>query len=75
MKWNDKEVLVIGSGGFIGSHLVDDLLGQGANVTAFVHYNAQNHWGMLEGQYCHWIAFQVCTLSFMILIWQRYIAP
>jgi len=49
MKWQDKRVLVTGSGGFIGSHLVDDLLGQGANVTAFVHYNAQNHWGMLEG--------------------------
>ena len=51
MKWNNKEVLVTGAGGFIGSHLVDDLLSRGANVTAFVHYNARNDWGMLEGRY------------------------
>ena len=51
MKWNDKEVLVTGAGGFIGSHLVDNLLSKGANVTAFVHYNARNDWGMLEGRY------------------------
>jgi len=51
VKWNDKEVLVTGAGGFIGSHLVDDLLSRGANVTAFVHYNARNDWGMLEGRY------------------------
>jgi NAD dependent epimerase/dehydratase len=51
VKWNDKEVLVTGAGGFIGSHLVDDLLKKGANVTAFVHYNARNDWGMLEGRY------------------------
>lgn len=51
MKWNDKQVLVTGAGGFIGSHLVDDLLNRGANVTAFVHYNARNHWGMIEGRY------------------------
>jgi len=51
VKWNDKEVLVTGAGGFIGSHLVDNLLSKGANVTAFVHYNARNDWGMLEGRY------------------------
>ena len=51
MKWNDKDVLVTGAGGFIGSHLVDALLSHGANVTAFVHYNARNDWGMLEGRY------------------------
>lgn len=51
MKWQDKQVLVTGAGGFIGSHLVDELLKQGANVTAFVHYNARNDWGMLEGRY------------------------
>ena len=51
MKWQNKQVLVTGAGGFIGSHLVDALLNKGADVTAFVHYNARNDWGMLEGRY------------------------
>jgi NAD dependent epimerase/dehydratase len=51
MKWQNKHVLVTGAGGFIGSHLVDELLRRGADVTAFVHYNARNDWGMLEGRY------------------------
>jgi NAD dependent epimerase/dehydratase len=51
MKWQEKKVLVTGAGGFIGSHLVDELLTRGADVTAFVHYNSRNDWGMLEGRY------------------------
>jgi len=51
MNWNGRRVMVTGAGGFIGSHLIDELLSRGAEVTAFVHYNARNDWGMLEGRY------------------------
>jgi len=51
MKWQNKEVLITGAGGFIGSHLVDRLVNLGADVTAFVHYNGKNDWGMLEETY------------------------
>jgi len=51
MKWSEKEVVVTGAGGFIGSHLVNELISRKANVTAFVHYNSRNDWGMLEGLY------------------------
>ena len=39
---------VTGAGGFIGSHLVERLVREGASVRAFVHYNSRNDWGNLE---------------------------
>ncbi len=48
MKWNKKEVLVTGAEGFIGSHLVEELIKRGAKIRAFVLYNSFNSWGWLE---------------------------
>jgi NAD dependent epimerase/dehydratase len=43
-----RTVMVTGAGGFIASHLVEDLVRAGARVRALVHYNSRNHWGHLE---------------------------
>ncbi|OGW75327.1 MAG: NAD-dependent dehydratase [Omnitrophica bacterium RBG_13_46_9] len=48
MKIKNKKVLVTGSEGFIGSHLVERLLEEGCDVRAFVYYNAFNSWGWLD---------------------------
>ena len=45
---HERRVLVTGAGGFIGSHLVEALVPAGAQVRAFVHYNARNDWGNLH---------------------------
>ena len=44
----NKTIVVTGAGGFIGSHLTEELVRRGANVRAFVHYNSRNDWGLLE---------------------------
>ncbi|MDO8505861.1 MAG: NAD-dependent 4,6-dehydratase LegB [bacterium] len=43
-----KKVLVTGADGFIGSHCVEQLLKEGANIRAFVFYNSFNSWGWLD---------------------------
>jgi NAD dependent epimerase/dehydratase len=43
-----KAVLVTGADGFIGSHLVERLVGAGARVRAFVFYNSWNQIGWLR---------------------------
>lgn len=48
MNWNNKRVVVTGAGGFIGSHLTEKLVEGGADVRAFVHYNALGTWGWLD---------------------------
>jgi NAD dependent epimerase/dehydratase len=42
-------VLVTGSEGFIGSHLIEELLERGYEVRAFVQYNFRNQWGWQWG--------------------------
>ena len=41
-------VLVTGAAGFIGSHLVEELVRSGADVTALVHYNSRGDRGNLD---------------------------
>lgn len=49
MSWRGKKVLVTGSDGFIGSHLVERLVGLGADVRAFCFYNSNGSLGWLDG--------------------------
>ena len=43
-----SKVLVTGADGFIGSHLVESLIGQGCDVRAFCIYNSNGTWGWLD---------------------------
>ena len=43
-----RKVLVTGADGFIGSHLVEELVRQGNDVRAFVYYNSFDSWGWLD---------------------------
>ncbi|GAA0078696.1 NAD-dependent 4,6-dehydratase LegB [Clostridium sp. CTA-5] len=48
MNLKGKKVLVTGSEGFIGSHLIEKLVGLEAEVTALVQYNSFNNWGWID---------------------------
>jgi dTDP-glucose 4,6-dehydratase len=46
--WTNRSVLVTGAGGFIASHLVENLVERGAHVRAFVRYNSRGEPGLLR---------------------------
>jgi len=48
MELKSKNVVVTGADGFIGSHLVEQLLEEGCNVKALAVYNSFNSWGWLD---------------------------
>ncbi len=43
-----NKILVTGADGFIGSHLVEELVREGYQVRAYVLYNSFNAWGWLD---------------------------
>ena len=50
--FKNKNILVTGADGFIGSHLCEMLVDLGANVKALSQYNSFNYWGWLEDIEC-----------------------
>lgn len=52
MNLSSARVLVTGADGFIGSHLTEMLVKNGAKVRALSQYNSFNQWGWLEDVSC-----------------------
>jgi NAD dependent epimerase/dehydratase len=48
LNWEKEKVFVTGADGFIGSHLAEELVMQGARVTALVYYNSWSTYGWLD---------------------------
>lgn len=44
----DEKILITGAGGFIASHLTEELVKLGYEVRALVNYNSRSSWGWLE---------------------------
>lgn len=43
-----SKILITGAGGFIGSHLTEELVRQGEEVRAYIRYNSRDERGLLE---------------------------
>ena len=52
MQLANQKILITGADGFIGSHLTEMLVKQGAHVRALSLYNSFNDWGWLEDTAC-----------------------
>jgi len=48
MDYRGKKVLVTGAGGFVGSHLTERLVAEGADIRVLLRYNSQGRRGWLE---------------------------
>jgi len=48
MQLKNKKVFITGADGFIGSHLVEELVNKGSRIKALAQYNSFNNWGWLE---------------------------
>lgn len=53
MNLKNKKILVTGADGFIGSHLVENLMEKGCDVRAFIFYNSFGSWGWLDHTSAH----------------------